>query len=261
MHVECLTKLAVTKEEAAGDYDAVLDGWTKCVTCKLGLMKSLGLEMARRFWRRHRSSRDLGLRFHSTDKLATDLAMLSESDVFAGRTESDAADRLYDDASKLLSGEQTPQLLELNLSRALLLAKNGHYLKSLERLEAIAPQTKESTANPQLYAQTLIQLSNVLGLLHRLQESLDTAAELVTFCRAKFGPEHHQTEGALMQYASACAKVDRREESKAIFDQLVATRTRILGRDHPLTQLTINLMDLHFGTPHRQEELMSTFRG
>lgn len=50
-HLECLVKLAVSKE-VAGDGE----GWSKCVNCKKEFTGSLRLEMMVRFWRRHKRS-------------------------------------------------------------------------------------------------------------------------------------------------------------------------------------------------------------
>ena len=63
VHLECLTKLAKSKE-ASRDPQAVFDAWTECGNCKQNFQGALWVEMSRYFWRRHRASQpDATLQF------------------------------------------------------------------------------------------------------------------------------------------------------------------------------------------------------
>ena len=68
------------------------------------------------------------------------------------------------------------------------------------------------------------------------------ATEAVAFAKAKFGLEDPRTLTVRKNYASACVKLGRVEEAKAIFEDVLTTQTRVLGRDHPYTQSTLESM-------------------
>ena len=82
------------------------------------------------------------------------------------------------------------------------------------------------------------QLAYVLLHLNRNQEAHEMATVLVAFAKAKWGPEDHETLTAVHTYAVTCAKLGRVEEAKTTFENVLTTQTRILGRDHPDTQIT-----------------------
>ena len=114
VHLDCLTKLAVSKEES-GNGETVFDAWNKCGNCKQLFQGALKLEMARLFWRRHRSSQDLRPRYHATRSLAHSLGINAEVD---------AASQLLDEAS-ICVGNNKERLLDLKLLRVNILLKNG----------------------------------------------------------------------------------------------------------------------------------------
>ena len=223
VHLECLAKLAVSKE----DTSAWLKGWTTCGNCKQLFTGALGLEMDRRFWRHYRSSQDMNLRYNSTKSLGTRLEC---------RDEVDAANQLLDEASNCVSNGQ--QLLVLKLSRASMLIENGKKLEGLGLLQASLPEAKAYTSNPSLCGMTLLLIAGVLVDLDRNQEAHEMATELVAFCKAKFGLEDSKTLTALTTYATTCAELGRVEEAKANFEYAITTQTRVLGREHPDTQNT-----------------------
>ena len=231
VHLECLTKLAMSKE-ASGDPQAVFYSWTKCGNCKQSFTGALGLEMNRCFWRCHRSGKDGKLRYNSTKCLATCLGTNGEVD---------AANQLLDEASTCV-GNDTGPLLELKLLRADLLIKNDQNLEALGLLQAVLPEAKMYTAHPNLYAAGMLQIAEMLLHLDRNQEAHEAAAEAVAFCKAKFGLENPKTLTARTKYAVVCAKLGRVEEAKANFEDVLTTQTRVLGRDHPQTQHTLKGM-------------------
>ena len=71
------------------------------------------------------------------------------------------------------------------------------------------------------------------------------ATELVAFAKAKFGPEDNRTLTALTTYATTCAELGRVEESKANFEYVLTTQTRVLGREHEDTQHTLHCMQFY----------------
>ena len=229
VHLECLTKLAMSKE-ASGDPQVVFNGWINCGNCKQYFQGALDLEMTRRCWRRHRSSQDLTLRYNSTKHLALCLGNIGEVD---------AASQLLDDASKCVCS--TEALLDLKLSRAEMRIDNGQKLEGLGLLQAMLPEATVAT-NPHIYAHLMHEITDVLLALGRYQEAHEAAAELVAFAKAKSGLEHPLTLHAMESYAVTCAKLGRVDEAKASFEYALATQTRVFGRDHPYTQDTLHDM-------------------
>ena len=86
------------------------------------------------------------------------------------------------------------------------------------------------------------QLASVLIDLDRCHEAHKAAVELVPYNKAKFGLEHPRTLEALKTYAITCAMLDRLEEAKTKFEDVLTGETRVLGPDHPWTQDTRCLM-------------------
>ena len=243
VHLECLTELAMSKE-ASRDLDAFFDSWQYCGNCKQLFTGALGLEMTRRFWRRHRSSHDVEQRYNSTKFLATRLGCNGEVD---------AASQLLNDASTFV-GNDKGMLLDLKLFRAGMLRTNGQNLEGLELLQAMLPEAKEYTRNPQLYGRAMQQVADVLLALDRYQEAHEAAADLVAFAKANCGLEDPGTLSAVRTYAVACAKLGRVEEANLNFKDVLATQTRVLGREHPYTICTIQRMrSFGFAVPTNNE--------
>ena len=226
VHIECLAELAESKE-ASGDVDA----WIKCGNCKQCFQGALDLEMARRFWRRHRSSQDLNLRYESTKCLAISLG---------GNGEVDAVNQLLDEASTCVANGK--QLLALKVVRATMLSANDQKLEALELLQATLPEAKVCTDCPHLYGATIQRLTSLLRELERYQEAHEMATEAAAFCKAKFGLEDAKTLHATKMYAVACVNLGRVEEAKGIFEDTLTSEIRVLGRDHPQTQNTVKLI-------------------
>ena len=235
VHLECLTKLAMSKE-ASGDLQVVFDTWSKCGNCKQDFQGALGLEMTRRFWRHHRSRQnDRVLRYNSTKNLAISLG---------ANDEVDAANELVDEASNIFRHDKE-LLLELKLLRVKLRIKNGQKTEALKLMQAVLPEAKVCTANPHIYCRAMQQLANILLDLDRHQEAHEVTTELVAYSKAHYGMEHLVTLIALTTYAIACAQLGRVEESKETFEDAFITQTRILGRDHPYTQITLERMQIY----------------
>ena len=227
VHLKCLTELARSKE-ASGDLQTIFDGWNNCGNCKQNFQGALGLEMDRRFWRRHRSSQNIMLRYNSTRRLAVTLGNHDEVDV---------ANQLVDEASTC-AGNNTEILLDLKLYRADLRIENGQKLEGLGLLKAMLPAAKAYTTNPKLYCQAMLLTVDVLLDLDRNQEAHEAAADLVVFSKANCGLEDPKTLRAMSMYACACARLGRMDESKANFKDVLTIQTRVLGREHSDTQVT-----------------------
>ena len=104
------------------------------------------------------------------------------------------------------------------------------------------PEAKMATTNPGLYFNALKILVDVLLALDRWHEAHEMATEWVAFAKGKFGLDDPLTLGAVRTYATACVMIGRVEEAKATFEAGLSTETRILGREHPDTQTTRDLM-------------------
>ena len=175
----------------------------------------------------HRSGQDLGRRYHSSISLATSLG---------DNNEGDAANHLFDEASTCVVNKEA--LLDLKVSRAHIHTKNGRALEALGLLHALLPEAKQLTTNPGLYGRTMLKIAEVLLQLDRCQEAHEAATELVAFTKANYSLEHLWTLRAMSMYASASAKLGHVEEAKANFKDVLTIQTRVLGRDHPDTQVT-----------------------
>ena len=230
VHVECLVELGMRKE-ATGDGDAILQALLQCLNCKQPFAGALGIEIQRRFWRRHRSSPNLNLRYHSAGPLAIQLRKNGESD---------AAQHLYDEATKCIGNDQGA-LLDMKLKKADLLSNTGKQLQALELLQAMLPEVKEMKSPAYLW-QLMDQKARVLLDLNRNQEALNITADLVGRFNATLGLEHNRTLQARLLYAIACAKLGRVKESKGVFKDILTTEIRVYGRDYPLTQATVRWM-------------------
>ena len=227
VHVECLTKLAVSKEASCAD-ETVLDGWNKCGNCKQPFIGALQLEIQRRFWRRYRSSEEDYQRYFAAKCMVETLGM---------NREFDAANQLLDEASTCV-GNDMDMLLDLKLCRAIILTDNGQKLEALDLLQAMLPEAKADSEDPESYSCTMHQIADLLLDLDRNQEAHEATAEVVAYDKAHYGPEDPRTLKAMRTYAAACAKTGRMEEAKALFEDVLSTETRILGRDHGETRET-----------------------
>ena len=221
VHLECLTKLAMSKE-ASGDAQTIYNSWTMCAGTA-NLQGALEVEMKRRFWRRNRSGQNQTLRYHATKCLANCLE---------DKNEIDASDSLHCEASKI-GGNGKLAVLNAKLANADMLLRNDQRLQALDLLEATLPEAKEYTGTFAPYCQLLNDLAEVLRLLKRYDEALDKATELLTFLKAKFGPENPDTLSARLLYAMVLADLGRLEERTFIFEVVLRIQTRIFGRDHP----------------------------
>ena len=238
-HIECLTELAKSKE-ASEDLPAVFQSWLRCCNCKHDFQRALGLEMRWRFWRHYHSRQDLheGLRFHSAIALGQYLGRHGEFS---------AAYQLCDEAT-ICAGDNKEPLLEIKLLKANMLIKSGQKLEILEHLPAMVPEAKAYTARPDVYYQTILLITRCYCDLDRKQEAHETATELVAFSKANYSPDNAYTLTAMRWYANACVKLGRVDEAKAIFEDIITTHIRVLGRDHPLTQITIKDRQLLLGS-------------
>ena len=236
VHLECLADYA-KKKEASGDLRAAWDAFITCMNCRQKFMGRLMLEMRRRWWRHHRSGnyrsgRDLDLRYNSTTLLA---------DILGFQYEIDAANHLYEIASTCIGNDERLRL-DLMLNKIKLLIHNHQLLQVVELLNVVLPIAKEYTADLDMFFQAMAYRSDALRGLARYQEAHETATELLAWTKAKFGPTATMTLAAKKQYATLCSKLGRVEESKLMFDDLLAIQTRIFGDAHPYTQDTRQCM-------------------
>ena len=165
--------------------------------------------------------------------------------------EVDAATRLEEDIAKS-SGHPTSRghkwiMLGMELHRAERLLNDGQLLEALGLLQATLPALKEHTADHRFYCDGMDALVDVFLQLNRDREALETAADVFAFATAKYGPENRKTLKTKKVYATTCVKLGRLDESKTIFEEVLATETRIFGCDHPSTQVTRQGMQIFVG--------------
>ena len=236
VHIKCLTELARSKEGTSGDPQTVFTAWNQCGNCKQGFQGALEVEMRRRCCRYYRlRPHQEELRYASTRSLA--ICLGDDGEV-------DAANQLLDEASTFV-GNYKDTLLDLKLSRANMLHRNGQTLEALGLLQAVLPEAKECTANPALYSCTMHRIAEFLLNLHRYQEAHEAAAEVAAYYKARFGSEDPGFLRARIICAIAFAKLGRLEEAKANFEDILSIQVRVLGRDHPDTQRTRRYMYMY----------------
>ena len=224
VHIECLMKLAVSKE-ASRDREAVVNATIQCVNCKQSFQGALELEMARRCWRHYRENRSQ--RYNSTVRLA---------DVLAVYGESDAVGRLHDAASNFAGG------LDLKVRRAEAMSSKGQKLEALEILTAVAPVAKEYAADP-IYGRVMAHIIGIMISLERYEEGRTTAADFIDVATVTYGPEDHRVLTARRLDAYAGMRLGRFGESKTILEDVLTIETRIFGHDHPQTQSTRGFLE------------------
>ena len=250
VHLECLTKLAENKGESKAvsqatsqeDLDAIVWSWTLCVNCKHRFIGRLGLELLRRFWRRYRSGRDQDLnqdlRYNARTMLATTLT---------SHDELTAAIHLREEAAKSFKNNKLA-LLDVKVARAETLLKRGKALEALELLQATLPEAKafviarRNVCAPDVYARALNFTATSFLQLERFQEAYEVSIELVAFSQAHHGPDNIESLMSRDMLARALCTLGREDEAKATYEALLADQTRVLGRDHDLTQRTIEQM-------------------
>ena len=209
VHVECLTKFAVSKE-ATGDADLVQSGWMRCVNCLQPFAGALDVEMTRELWRRHRNN------FSESSKVLGDLLGVNG--------EPEAANLLYGETSA-----------DLELSRSTILIESGKLLEALDLLTRIGPEAKT-------YYHAKVNIAHVFLRLHRYQDAVSLLKDLLPALNVDYGLDAPPTFAALNLYAVACAKVGNFLESKKIFYDILHRQSRIFGPHHPMTSHTRNSM-------------------
>ena len=227
VHIECLTKLAMSKE-ASGDNRAVFYSFIRCINCHQDFQDALELEMTRRFWRRYRGGQNQELLHRSAIIMA--YCLESSGEFHSGN-------RVYEEASKYLGSSKSFRC-QMNIHRARMLKKNGKKLEALELAKTTLSELNGTSMNSDLYCQTSDLILRVLLDLDRNQEAQERAAELRDACKVIHGPEDPTTLEAMKNYAVAGVKLGRVEESKKILEDVLNAETRICGPDHALTQKT-----------------------
>lgn len=216
-------------KDASRDAKAAFLSWTRCATCKSEFVGGLGIQMARRFWREHRSGQHQALCYNATRCLANCLARKSETATTI---------HLYEDALKY-AGNDTSALLEMKLSKADMLAQSGHHLEAMALLEATLPEAKAHTLDPNFTFQALQAISDVALELHRYQASHDAAKDLAAFAIANYDEDDPFTLSAKKVYATSCAQLCLNEDPDiGTITDILDTKIRIFGQDHPKTQHT-----------------------
>ena len=148
--------------------------------------------------------------------------------------EKDIAKNLYDEASKIFGNASS---LHVTIGRASALSRSGQKFEALQLLEATLPKVK-ACGDAEVYYEAMLNFAGLFKYFDRKQEAHETAAQLIEYSMAKFGPEDSKTLLIKDLYACTCADLGRFAESKKTFENVLTAFTRIFGRDHPFTEST-----------------------
>lgn len=205
------------------------ENWDTCITCKQTFTsKRFQFELTRLWWRHYRNENfttDRERKFH-------DLACLQLGFYLDEKGESDAAKRLF--AVGNASGQ----------SKKIALAKQFNDAMHRERqdpqagialFEALLPQARAS-GDEQFYF--LVRMQYIESMLHaaRHHELLTMVTDCLDVALRSFPPHHYELHRAMFCYATTYGMTDHFDESKRVFDETVASATRIYGPDHDITK-------------------------
>ncbi|KAJ8600421.1 hypothetical protein CTAYLR_001471 [Chrysophaeum taylorii] len=225
VHVDCLAELAQRDKDAAAP-----SRWTHCITCRQGYTGALQLEMARRLWRRNRSESDKWVgRFDLMNQLRS-----------YGETE--AVGRL-DEGRSVDLGEALMTDAFGKIQRCNILVGEG---RGLEALDLLMPLWAQGVREEPMMR--LVLASCIAAAHHSLghdDDSLPFVREEMAISQRLFGPEDTGTFKAMTNYAKACARTGRLEESQSIFADVLRLQTRVLGEDHAATRETRANMNIY----------------
>ena len=222
VHLECLIEYAERNGEGS------LNGsFCNCVNCNQSLTGALQLELARRWWRRHRNE-------------SAESRLLVESCNWLGETlgrndEEDAGNRLFD----ALSNSPHFARGRIKLKAAQRLAKERPE-EGLKLLEEVVSQAKQDGDTELKFLAQRQYMQETLDL-ERYEETLAVSAECLESVKTSCGDSSDpvwigRKHKILDMHACACGMTGRFDESKRDFDELFALASRIYGCEHENTR-------------------------
>ena len=224
VHLECLIELAERDEE--GSTKGHSFNFNFCINCKQAFTGALRLQLARRFWRRHRDESVESRRVESSEWLG---------DLLRRNDEEDAANLLSDAVSN--SSHLSGVCLELKMASRIAEERPEEALKLLEGVMSQAKQDR-NTGLILLAQNKYMPEAMRLG---RYEETAAMATESLESLKTSCGDYPDALtiawkHDALEMLGYACGMAGRFDESKRAFDELLASATRIFGYDHEDTR-------------------------
>jgi len=233
-HVDCLAEMAVRDEFMTVEGRGQLSRFVHCPTCHQTFTGLLLLEMHRRMWRRYR---DAPASDHARKAfMSVVLALINFG-------EEDAANELREEALRGLPRDHR-NVLEFEVLRAEMLFKS-HPDKSHEMLDGLRERMQrcdDASVRSRFESALAVALTNK----GRVEEALPFAARGAKLAVVAHGPESMSALGSLGRYAGLLFFTGRADESRSLLTRLLATKTRVLGADHPDTKNTKATIDRLF---------------
>jgi len=229
-HVGCLAEMAARNEWMVLDGDRTFSRWAFCATCHQPFIGALDAEMARRKWRHYRDDNSDVRRM-----MLQSVAITLRKD-----HESDAADGLEEEATEGLARDD-PKVLLAEITRAdCLLGPNP--AAALGILTAVKPRVDRCDF-AHVHLSCAMTTAIALIRIDRDQEAEPITAECVQLATEAQGPESTDALEAMELRGVTLINVGRAREGKALLTRVLATRTRVLGADHPSNLRTKRHLD------------------
>jgi len=222
VHLECLIELAERDEK-----ESMGRSFSYCINCKQGFTGALRLQLVRHEWRR--------LRDESVESILFLVSSHLLGQVLKMYGEEDAGNRLIDAISN--SSRHVGAYRKLEVAERMAEERPEEALKLAEEVLSQAKQDGDLT----LTFSAQCQYMQVALRLKRYEEIVAMATEYLESVKTSCGDSSDQAlierkNRILEVLACACGKTGRFDESRRAFDELIASATRILGREHETTR-------------------------
>jgi len=223
VHLECLIEYADRDEENP------LKRSLTCVDCKQDFTGALQWQVYRDWWRRHRDD--------SLEPMRLIVSCNLLSNLLGAYGEKDAAKRLINNFSDSARSFNEMDFNKLNVASRMAEERPEGALKLME--EVLSQAKQDGDLKMAINAQ-----GHIIRELHRLEryeETVAMATECLESAMTSCGVSSdagliQQKHACLCMFATLCGMTGRFDESKRAFDELIASATRILGRDHQDTR-------------------------
>lgn len=208
-HLQCLVEVAERDRDPA-------ERSLHCPMCLQPYVGTVGVELARAWWRRVRD----------TDEPERHLETYLRNALF-GSGEFEAGSRLRGSESKI--GNTSRELL----SRVQFHIKAGRHREAIEAADSVTGLDPFEThvILPKLKARALMEL----GRGDEAEELMRTCVRYITMI---WGPNSRPELLGKHFHAQTLIRAGRLDESRRMLRELLPIQTKILGRDHPETRAT-----------------------
>jgi len=210
------------------DEDSVCQSFCICMNCKQGFTGALQLQLARRWWRRYRGE--------SVESRHVVASCHSFGDLLGIHDEEAAGNRLIDAVSQSSVFRRSGEHKLKVVSR---MAKERP-LEALKLLDEVASQAKQE-GDIILMTFAMSHYARAAHHEERYEETVAMATEFLEHAKSIFGESSdsawiERKHDLLDVLAHCCGMTGSFDESKRAFDELIASATRIYGREHENTR-------------------------